>query len=274
MEYRCYSNKTIIVLRYPKLYLNIQKDDPRVILKAFYTINDENQKKYFFENFKILGMISFLALEERKRLIIISKDLIDIFDYIAFNKSKNLDSLENLIKNEIMCIFPDEVKISLIQIYIYEKIKLTEYSKNILKQFQDIKDILNFKNFLFLNYLKNSLEPPVKVKLEEIYNKLQDKLKSKNVENKTFNQNINRKELIEFFDSTLDEEDIKDFKSNDQAFKNYLIPLIKSYHQSVFARTDFENRLDKLKILSSIKEDKIDAKIKRSNYRKFFLLNK
>jgi hypothetical protein len=40
------------------------------------------------------------------------------------------------------------------------------------------------------NYLKNSLEPPVKVKLEEIYNKLQDKLNSKNLENKTINQNI------------------------------------------------------------------------------------
>ena len=73
-----------------------------------------------------------------------------------------------------MSIFPDEVKTYILQIYIYEKIKLTEYSKNILKQFQDIKDILNLKNFLFLNYLKNSLAPPVKVKLEEIYNELQD----------------------------------------------------------------------------------------------------
>jgi hypothetical protein len=74
VEYRCYSNKSIIVLKYPKLYLNIQKDDPRIILKAFYAINDENhQKKYLFENFKIQDMISFLALEERKRFIIIIK---------------------------------------------------------------------------------------------------------------------------------------------------------------------------------------------------------
>ncbi len=74
VEYRCYSNKSIIVLKYPKLYLNIQKDDPRIILKAFYAINDENhQKKYLFENFKIKDMISFLALEERKRFIIIIK---------------------------------------------------------------------------------------------------------------------------------------------------------------------------------------------------------
>jgi hypothetical protein len=45
-------------------------------------INDENQKKYLFEDFKIKDMISFLALEERKKLTVISKDLIDIFDYI------------------------------------------------------------------------------------------------------------------------------------------------------------------------------------------------
>ncbi len=32
VEYRYYSNKSIIVFKYPKLYLNIQKDDPRNLL--------------------------------------------------------------------------------------------------------------------------------------------------------------------------------------------------------------------------------------------------
>jgi hypothetical protein len=140
--------KQIIVLKYPKLYLDMRKDGIKnifqtVFRESYLKRNNTEYKlgKSLFKEFEIAKMISFL--EEKKECLIISKDIIDIFDYISFYKNQAFTALENLLEDNSGYEFSKEIIKSIKEIYYYDKLKLLACSKNISFKFQDIEEILN-----------------------------------------------------------------------------------------------------------------------------------
>ncbi len=87
-------------------------------------------EKSLFKDLNIIEMISFL--EKQENSIIISKDLIDIFDYVSFYKNQKLVSLRFLLNDANL--FTGEIQKLLDEIYIYYNLKTIVTTKTISRK--------------------------------------------------------------------------------------------------------------------------------------------
>ena len=128
VKYRSSVTKpSIIVLQYPKAYLDMKKTGIKIILEnVFRQTNPKKDHKKLgdslFFKFKIKDMISFL--ENKKDCLIISQDLIDIFDYISFYKNQTFTAIVNLIEDNSVFKFSDKIIKTMKEIYYYDKLKI------------------------------------------------------------------------------------------------------------------------------------------------------
>jgi hypothetical protein len=188
VKYRSSLTKQIIVLKYPKVYLDMRKDGIKKILQEVFCESHHKRnhaecklEKSLFKKFEIKNMISFL--EEKKECLIISKDLIDIFDYISFYKNQIFTALENLIDKESRYNFSEEIKKSIKEIINYDKLTLLAYSKNISIKLKNVEEIL--KDLIEIGISEDALKEITELnnrKLSEIrihikVNKSTDELK-------------------------------------------------------------------------------------------------